>query len=48
MKHQFFKIALSLSFCAAAALPAAGDVLNDALECEQFLVMSAGHSAAWL
>ena len=43
MKHQFFKIALSLSFCAAAALPAAGDVLNDALECEQFLVMSAGH-----
>ncbi len=43
MKHQILKLAIGLSLSVAVALPAAADALSDALECEQFLVMSAGH-----
>jgi len=43
MKHQFLKLAIGLSLSIAVALPAAGDPVHDAIECEQFLVMSAGY-----
>lgn len=43
MKHQILKLAIGLSLSVGVALPAAADALSDALECEQFLVMSAGH-----
>ena len=39
MKHQFLKLAIGLSLSVAVALPAAGDAVHDAIECEQFLVI---------